>query len=178
MPTLTVTLPAGDLAKRIADLESQVASLLPQVVPISEVIVPSHAFAGFGGTVLEGDGTFYWPIGADWWAGFRHEQEAFLSFPSGGVLTFDATAIGRSVTVRFKYEHYLHPNNTPSFDVGTQLVSSDSTNTYSMTFPANTYTYGYKSLILYIDTDETQSGNGTLTEDQYLTISNIKVTRI
>jgi hypothetical protein len=175
MPTtLTVTLPSGDLAKRITDLETQLSGLLP----ISEVIVPNNAFDGFGNAVKLNDTTFHWPIGADWWAGFRHEQDNFLSFPNGGVLSFDASSIGGTlVTVRFKYEHYLHPNNTPSFDVGTQIIDNDSTNTYSMTIPINTYTYGYKSLILYVDTSETQGGNGTFTEEVKVNVSNITVTR-
>jgi hypothetical protein len=35
MPTLTVTLPAGDLAKRIADLEARVAALEPVIYTVT-----------------------------------------------------------------------------------------------------------------------------------------------
>jgi len=42
MPTLTVTLPAGDLAKRIADLEARVAALEPVIYTVTDLWTDSN----------------------------------------------------------------------------------------------------------------------------------------
>ena len=120
----------------------------------------------FDGFIVEGD-TYEFPTGAADWAGVANTNAALypMSFPNGGEVRFKAGTPpeGGSTQVYFKFEANPYPNNTPSFDTSTALVSGEMAD-YTLEIPAQDPDQEYNSFLMYI-----------VERDQPVMVQNIEV---
>ena len=131
--------------------------------PDPKFAVMDGAFDGF---IVEGD-LFGFPTGAADWAGVANTNTALypMSFPHGGEVRFVAGTPpeGGSTQIYFKFEANPYPNNNPSFDTSTALVSGELTD-YTLEIPAQDPDQQYNSFLMYI-----------VERDQPVMVQNIEV---
>jgi hypothetical protein len=117
--------------------------------PDPKFAVLDGAFDGF---IVEGD-KYEFPTGAAEWAGVANTNTTLypMSFPNGGEVRFKAATPpdGMSTQVFFKFEANPYPNNNPSFDTATALVSGDLMD-YTLEIPAQDAAQEYNSFLMYI----------------------------
>jgi hypothetical protein len=145
------------------DVTVTITDVRVQPAPNPKFAVMDGVFDGF---IAEGD-TFEFPTGAAAWAGVANTNTALypLSFPNGGEVRFKAGTPpeGGSTQVYFKFEANPYPNNNPSFDTSTALVSGELTD-YTLEVPAQDPDQEYNSFLMYI-----------VERDQPVMVENIEV---
>ncbi len=145
------------------DVTVTITDVRVQPAPNPKSAVMDGVFDGF---IAEGD-TFEFPTGAAAWAGVANTNTALypLSFPNGGEVRFKAGTPpeGGSTQVYFKFEANPYPNNNPSFDTSTALVSGELTD-YTLEVPAQDPDQEYNSFLMYI-----------VERDQPVMVENIEV---
>ena len=145
------------------DVAVTVTDVKVQPNPDPKFAVMDGAFDGF---IVEGD-LFEFPTGAADWAGVANTNTALypMSFPHGGEVRFVAGTPpeGGSTQIYFKFEANPYPNNNPSFDTSTALVSGELTD-YTLEIPAQDPDQQYNSFLMYI-----------VERDQPVMVQNIEV---
>ena len=121
----------------------------------------------FGGAAVVGT-TFNFPSTAEGWAGFAELAPATLSFPHGGIITFNAATAGTDVALNFKFERLAFnaegngaADTEPNFATENVTVSGTEATSYTVTIPAQDASNTYASHLLYL---VTQDAEVTLTD--------------
>lgn len=121
----------------------------------------------FGGATVVGT-TFNFPSTAEGWAGFAELAPATLSFPHGGIITFNAATAGTDVALNFKFERLAFnaegngaADTEPNFATENVTVSGTEATSYTVTIPAQDASNTYASHLLYL---VTQDAEVTLTD--------------
>ena len=115
MPSLTVTLPAGDLAKRIADLEARVAALEPVIYTVTDLWTDSN-HPGFFFVVVQK------PISE---AQNENDSTIAFSYDPNTVYTVDSvTANGDSSQYKVVLPEGVNIGNYHSNIVGSPIITT------------------------------------------------------
>jgi len=131
-------------------------------IVIKDVVIeeasPYADFSGtFGGAVVNADGSFTFPAGADSWGGFANNNTTLYPFSlaTGALITFKgATVEAGDVDVRFRFERLPHPDFDPAYDTTVATVSGTTEKEYSICVPAQPADRTYSSFLMYLNTQD------------------------
>lgn len=128
------------------------ATFTEQEYGLGTAINPSYTGV-FDGTSVD-NGVYYYPTGAQPWAGFANENAEIypLSFPNGGVITFNASAEAADVVIHFRFERAPYPDTEPSFETTSVNISGSELREYTVGIPAQDPENTFSSTILYLQT--------------------------
>lgn len=142
----------------VTDASDNVATQITRTVNVIEpgTAVVADFSEAFGGAIYDAStDTFTWPANSEGWAGFANQNTALypFRFPNGGELTFTGAVPsgGGDVSVRFKFERLPHPDVEPAFDTSSVTITGEAESSYSITIPAQDAANTYRSLIFYLN---------------------------
>ena len=124
-------------------------------------------YGTFGGTTVSESGDYYFPSSSDDWGGYANENQDIypLSFPNGGMITFNASTQGNDADVYFRFERLPYPDTEPSFNTEQITISGTGVKRYSINIPPQGYSNTFSSSLFYI-----------ITRDTYINVTDFVIT--